>query len=335
MPRDCTADGVHGTRLTIDHANESPALTQFRNRADYASLYRSIEAKRTPEALYLGAEIYALCAKRTRKSEQQVADERAAERAKFAAALSTGAGGPVQRLDAFDRLKHDPCNGLDVGKFDPETLARLIAAAADAGDPRAQAWQLAERVETGYYDAQRVDRSSSGYRLSAEEFEEARRLLASGDPGVITDLSDLLSSTLAHGVVQLNGQPIDYDALHSAFTLLACDAGARCGPDSTPVLTNCAYRGRCDARTLSEYMFYYETSPSQAQLIDSYHQALLGMMNARDFSGLSLADLDHLPGFSMVFGGRRAIWPDDPYVGNDTDAPKKSAPVNVRTRRDA
>ena len=27
-------------------------------------------------------------------------------------------------------------------------------------------------------------------------------------------------------------------------------------------------------------MFYYDTSPSQAQLIDYYHRQLLGMMNA-------------------------------------------------------
>jgi len=31
------------------------------------------------------------------------------------------------------------------------------------------------------------------------------------------------------------------------------------------------------------YVFYYETSPSQAQLIDYYHRALVGMMNGGFF----------------------------------------------------
>jgi hypothetical protein len=30
-------------------------------------------------------------------------------------------------------------------------------------------------------------------------------------------------------------------------------------------------------------LFYYETSPSQAQLIDYYHRALVGMMNGGFF----------------------------------------------------
>jgi len=160
--------------------------------------------------------------------------------------------------------------------------------------------------------------------MSAADFEQARELLASGDPGVIEDLNGLLASSLQHGTVQLAGQPIDQSAFHSALTLLACDAGARCGPDSPALLRDCAYRNRCAAGTVSESMFYYDTSPAQAQLIDQYHRALLAMMNAGDFSGLTLANVDRVPGYSMVFGGHRVVWPDDDTGSEPSAPPPKS-----------
>lgn len=147
-------------------ATESPLLAQFRDRADYASLYRSTENESAPEALYLRAEIYSICANHSGKSEQDTEADRAEKRAKFASALQGGSPVTAQRLEAYDRFNRDPCVGLDLGKFDPKTLAEMVARAAQAGDPRAQAWQLAQRVSTAYYDEQGGNRSGSGYRVT-------------------------------------------------------------------------------------------------------------------------------------------------------------------------
>ena len=49
-----------GPVTTPRRAPESAPLAQFRDRTDYASLYRSTENNSTPEAMYLRAEIYSL-----------------------------------------------------------------------------------------------------------------------------------------------------------------------------------------------------------------------------------------------------------------------------------
>jgi hypothetical protein len=99
---------------------------------------------------------------------------------------------------------------------------------------------------------------------------------------------------------------VDQAAFHTALTLLACDAGAACGADSPMLLQNCAARGRCAAGSVYDYLYYYENSPADAQLIDSYRRTLQAMLNGGDLSALTWSPLPPVPGFSMVFGGRRS-----------------------------
>lgn len=285
----------------------SPLLAQFRARRDYASLHALLQkSPATPEVLYLRAEIYRSCTHDAGKTAADRASARTATRAKFVAGLGQDAGA-ARRLQAFDALYADPCAGLDLGPFDPAEMARLVAAAADAGDPRAQAWQLADRVERSRYDGRTTD--SSGYAIDQATFDDIRRLMATGDPEVVLDLQNVLASSLQHGSVRFNGAPIDPQAFHSALTLLACDLGADCGVDAQTVLSNCAFRGRCAASSLYEYMYYYENSPADSQQIDAYRRAWQAMLNAGDFSGLTLSPDDGMPGFNMTFGGRRHFRP--------------------------
>lgn len=300
--------------------NESPALAQFHEGKDFASLYGGLEGNPSPETLYLRAEIYARCAKHRDDAREKLA----ARRAEMAAALAQTGTNAAQRLSAFDRLNANPCAGLDLGPFDRQELARMVGAAAAAGDARAQAWQLAERADRAFRDtADQVGQThATGYPLGDADFEQARRLLASGDPDVILDLRGMLSSSIQQGTIRLGDQPVDNRALYDALGLLACDAGAHCGPDSQELLMNCAYRGRCAAGTLYEYMFYYDTSPADAQLIDGYRRALAAMLNAGDFSGLTLSRAGGIPGFSMFFGGRRLYDEGGTPPAQDPPAPK-------------
>jgi hypothetical protein len=283
----------------------------FRSGRDYATLWRSLRGSAvSAEGLYLQAEIYARCAARAEPEPH----ERETELARFTASLAGRVTNASQRLGAYEKLNVEPCAGLDLGAFDSDTLHRMVAAAAEAGDARARAWQLAERVERTRDDL--VDRRPRGYELSAADFEEARQLLASRDPGVIEDLQGILSSTLQHGSIQLDGTPVDPAAFHSALTLLACEAGASCGPDSPQLLRECAYQGRCAVGTVYEYMYYYGSAPAQAQLIDNYRARLSAMLASGDLSALTRADVPAPPGYTMVFGGRR-------YV----DVPPAASPV--------
>jgi hypothetical protein len=279
-------------------------IAQLRSRKGWAELYARVSAgPQTPEALYIQAEIYSRCAKRPPAGNAPAPVPQADAREKFIASLKGDPNGE-QRIAAYEKTKTDACEGLALGDFSKEKVAQMVAAAAAAGDPRAQAWQLARLIEGAYYD---VQPHPQGYAVSDEQMESIRRLLASGDPGVLVDLQGILSSTLVDGNLRMgpNNERVDSNAMAAALTLVACDLGAQCGPDSQRLLMQCAMQGYCAANNMYDYTYFYESSPFQAQLMEQYRQALLQMANNRDFSGLRLIREPTTPGISYVRGGRR------------------------------
>jgi hypothetical protein len=282
----------------------SADVTQLRQRKDWAQLHARLSSgPQTPEALYIQAEIYSRCAKRPLPANAPGSSPQAEAQEKFIASLKGDPNGE-QRIAAYEKTRADPCVGLALGEFSKERLAQMIAAAATAGDPRAQSWQLSREIEGTYYDAQP---RPQGYAVSDEQMESIRRLLASGDPGVIVDLQGILSSTLQDGNLRMgpNNDRVDSNAMAAALTLVACDLGAQCGPDSQRLLMQCAMQGYCAANNLYDYTYFYESSPFQAQLMEQYRQALLQMANNHDFSGLLLVHEPTTPGMSYIRGGRR------------------------------
>jgi hypothetical protein len=290
---DASANAATAARFA--HA-VSTNISQFRARRDYAGLSARIAADSSPEALYLKAAIYARCARRDGRSMDERAEDTAARRATFIAGLAEGNADTPVRIDAYDRLAIDPCAGLDLGAFDQGSLARMLAAAADAGNPVAQAWQLASGIEV-------ASQGQRGYAMDAAAFGQVQQLLATGDPDVIRNVQGLLSSSLASGGVRLDGAAIDPEAMHAALTLLACDAGGECGSDSTLLLEACAFRGQCAAGTVYEYSYFYGHAPNESQLAEAYRQALLGMLAAHDLSGLTYSPTDDSSGYPFLFMG--------------------------------
>ena len=283
----------------------SQDLEALRNRADYASLYRKIVNDPSAEATYIRAEIYSRCARRKDGVLPAGGTEAtAARRSKFVAGMVPGTPNASVRLDAFEKLNADPCVGVDAGEFSAQELASLIDRAANAGDPRAQAWRLAELVEGNYHADLRSGVNRAGYAISQDDLQQMRQLLATGSPEILQDLQGLISSSQENGVLLLNGTPIDPYAMHGALTLLACDVGAACGENAPRILSECAYRGQCGARSIYEYAAN-QMSPAELQVIGEYHRLLLSMLDRRDFSGLTLSTGATNPGASIVFGSRR------------------------------
>lgn len=284
-------------------APESPELAHLRSRKDLASLHRQVQASTTAEALYVKAVIYARCARRPDELSRG-AQGQAARREKFLAGLPPNAVDAGRRIQAYDALGVDPCEQVDLGDFSERTLAGLLAKAADAGDVRARAWELAESIEhADRLASSERGRGPRGYDYGEAELAQMRELLASGDPDVMRSLQGVLSSSLQAGAITLNGEPVDPHSMHAAFTLLRCDAGAICGGNAPQLLAHCAHRGRCDANSVHEYIYYYDHSPSQGLQIDRYRQQLASMLNARDFSRLTITPTRGPPQSTITFGG--------------------------------
>ena len=92
----------------------------------------------------------------------------------------------------------------------------------------------------------------------------------------------------------------------------------------------CALRGRCDVGSYYEYLYYYQTSPSEAQTIDAYRRALSAMLHAGDFSSLGYTNSPGIPGFSMIFGGRMPFGrSEDTATGTDPPPPKRKPAENA------
>ncbi|HVF62473.1 MAG TPA: hypothetical protein VNE58_00565 [Casimicrobiaceae bacterium] len=277
-------------------APETREMAHLRSHKDMATLYGQVEHATTAESLYIKAAIYARCAKRG--DDGLASTGSAAERReKLLASIPPNAPHVARRMKAFDSLGSDACGGLELGPYRDEEFKRMLAAAADAGDLRAQALMLAQSIE------QPGVTRPQGYAYGEAELATMRTLLASGDPDVIRSLQGVLSSTLRSGVMTLNGEPVDPRSMHAAYTLLRCDLGAPCGASAPQLLSHCAYMGRCDAGSMYEYIYHYDHSPGQGVLIDRYRQMLASMMNARDFSQLTISPTRGPPQSSFTFGG--------------------------------
>lgn len=276
----------------------SVALEQLASGRDLAGLYRQMRSgPRTAESLYVQAEIYSRCARRV-----PTASLAAERREKFLATLMPADPTAQEKLAAFDRLNTDPCKGLEeLGEFSQQTLNDLLSAAASAGDPRAAAALLAQKIEGRYNAAQP---RPPGYEVSDDEFASILSVLESRDPEAVQHLQNVLSSSWEQAALLLNGRPVEPRAMHAALGLVACDLGANCGAESRELLAHCAYRGECSVSNLQDYTFFYVASPAQAQQIDSYRRDLLRMLSQGSLAGLTV-QRGVANSSTFVFGGPR------------------------------
>ena len=93
----------------------TPDIAQLRQRKAWAELHARVSSgPKTPEALYIQAEIYSRCAKRPPAAGPSSSQAEARE--KFIATLKGDPSGE-QRIAAYEKSKADPCEGLALGEF--------------------------------------------------------------------------------------------------------------------------------------------------------------------------------------------------------------------------
>lgn len=295
--------------------SRSPDMQQLLQGHDFAALYqRARNGPQTGEALYIQAEIFNRCAKRTLPaasggnppsmttptSPQLTADAR---RERFMAMLVPGDPLASEKLAAFDKINFDACKGLEsLGEFSRAALLELLDKAKAAGNPLAASWALVLEIE-GRNSAPGA-RRTGGYQVTDEDFIAMTRLMETRDPEVVRDLQGLMASSWDQRSLLINGRAVEPRAMHAALGLVACDLGGSCGPDSREVLQACAHRSECGVRTLQDHTFFYVASPSQAQQIEVYRNEILGMLNRGSLSGFTVRQSGP-SGATFVFGGRR------------------------------
>ncbi len=298
----------------------STEMQLLRDKKDWPLVYqRAKNGPQTGEALYLQAELLEKCAKRPPDDPKKVEDTREIKREKFIQTLSGREDQKSARIAAYDALNVDACGELKSIEYSKDEVTRLSKAAAEAGDPRAQAWRLQvdiAKASADDYNARnnikpdagdKAQYRMDGYSISDQQWAAARELLAKGDPAVLADLQSLLSSTLSDASIRVgpDNEPIENRAFYSAWALVGCDMGNNCGTSNTQLLADCAYRNRCGSTSLQDQTYFFDTSPHEAQLVERYRRTILDAIRTGDFTNLNLVRGPQTRGNTFIFGNRR------------------------------
>lgn len=252
-------------------------------------------APTTPEARFILYKILATCATRTDRKPDEPPRQSTAERRKaFADGIQDSNPDKQKRLAAFDSLA-SRCDGFEGVTTNTADLDAMREAAARAGDPAAQAAQVAHDVFTVRMTS---EKPAGTLPIDETQMASVRQVLASRDPDAILAAGTILSNTFPNVVLEVgpNHDAIDDGrAAMSAWQLVACEYGMDCGPNSRAVLGACAFSGQCGAGNVPDLVFYYQATPAQAQLIDQYRQAFRSAVDGGDPGQLQVDWRSHHP----------------------------------------
>lgn len=245
-------------------------------------LYDRISAQggdTTAEAKYVLYRILEACARKTDKPIAGPPEKSWAERRKeLEAQIPEGNPRKAERLKSFDGLSR--CDGFENVSVTNAEMSRLLDDAARAGDPRARALQVQREL--------RGSTPSGNQPINDAQLQTLREAIASRDPAAIAIAGTVLSNTYADLMIEVgdNHEVLDPAASRQAWRLLACDYGLDCGAANRELQGACAFRGQCGPSTVPDLIYFYETTPNQAQLVEQYRQVYRRAVDANDWSAL-------------------------------------------------
>ena len=278
--------GVGRNAAPAAQRKPSPLLLELRAAADFRPIHDRLKAlpNRSPEESYFLAHILATCARdkdRPGPPRKFNVDE---AKARFAASLSTKAPNRDKRVAAFDRAMRTGCESFGGVETTQGEIRDLLARAATAGEPKAQARLLSMEIN----EARQGPPGSVLLKpvpLTDEQIARMKAIVGSGDPGALMEVTMLMAfGNEGMHLRDPDEAPIDGSLLYTASILAACELGHPCGPDSRGLAHACAFNGYCDAADYRDYALFYELAPGNAQRAMLYRSQLLRAVREGDWS---------------------------------------------------
>jgi hypothetical protein len=255
-------------------------------KAIYDRLRNSPEGE-TGEGRYVLYDILRKCATITeRTTGQPIVRTTEQKRDQFLSTLPENDPQRDKRIAAYENVATNRCAGLEGLSVTQSALNNMLAQAASAGDPKAQALAL----EQSLWAARRAE----GWRTntvapSDEQVVQLRNAVMSRDPEAMLIAGRVLSSSWHDFSLRIgDDQVVEQRSFNQAWALLACDYGYPCGDNNPRVLSACAYQGHCDAQSLPDYIYYYGASPYDSQLLSQYQQVLRTAIETNNWSMLNV-----------------------------------------------
>lgn len=175
------------------------------------------------------------------------------------------AGDPIneKRIAAYEAVDNTQrCLGFQSAKVSQKDIDGLYRAAAQQGDPRAQA-----RIVTAELSKNigKVGEPTQTTRGATDELSMLIGLLESRDPEAMMYVGQFLAQNAVSQNLRvgLNGEIPEPSAFLGAFSLVACDVGQDCanGSQHRELLQACAYGGYCNAQSYEDLYQNFLASP--------------------------------------------------------------------------
>jgi hypothetical protein len=270
----------------------SALLREFTDKKNYPKLHERLSkaASRSAEESWVFAKILEECAIKTeykadRKGPRWALGGEDARR-RFMESFSEKDPNRSQRIAAFEQINYDQCAGIADIEVSDRDIRKLLEEAVRAGDPKARVDLLEKEIWDTARGPDGKIRPAGVPVINDMQIEGLKVLASSGDPYAVFSALALLGGSYANMSLRSGpGEtPVDRQALWGASQLVACDYGYPCGSDTRLLLVACAYRGQCGASDYREFLFYYQSSPSNSQTVAEYEASLSLAVRTGDWS---------------------------------------------------
>ena len=251
----------------VEPTKLSPAALEFRAARDLKSFADGLFARRASlnaDERYHLARALEECQFATTINEDLAAYS-AKQRRQFLATLPAGDPQNAKRISAYEAVDNTQrCIGFQNAKISAKDIEDLYRAAAQQGDPRAQARMLTAELNRNLNSTPRTtDVQGQNTVLPRDDMSRMIGLLQSGDPEAMLIVGQFLAQSAMASQLRVgpNGEVPEPSAFLGGFSLVACDLGQDCSQMNREPLMACAYAGYCNAQSFEELYQNFLASP--------------------------------------------------------------------------
>jgi hypothetical protein len=243
----------------------SPIAAEFRSTRDlraFADGLGSRAASLTADERYFLAKALEECQFATSINEDLAAYS-AKQKKQFLSGLPTGDPQNEKRIAAYEAVDNTArCLGFQGSKISAKDIEALYRAAAQQGDPRAQARIITAELSKNLGKSH-SDNNAAPTPAQMDDFNRLIVLLESRDPEAMLYVGQFLAQNAVAQNLRVgpNGEVPEPSAFLGAFSLVACDVGQDCSSLHRDLQQACAYGGYCNASGFEQLYQDFLASP--------------------------------------------------------------------------
>jgi hypothetical protein len=279
----------------IQPAKPTEAALEFRGARDLRSYSDGLSTRRAQlngDERYHLAKTLEECLFIASMNEDLVAYA-AKQRRLFLANLPAGDTMNARRIAAYEASDNTQrCARFQGMKISQKDIDDLYAAAAQQGDPRAQARMLVADLNKHNNNTPTKPAGETGAttRMEGGDLSRLIGLMETRDPEAMMIVGSFLSSSAFAQQLRIgpNGEVPEPSAFLGAFSLVACDFGPDCIALNREALNACAYAGYCNAQSFEELYQNFLASPWAYSQAMRYRSIIHEAINSRNWALIGL-----------------------------------------------